>query len=156
MTDYAVVADFFLGMTVHAKTHVDFCNRNYTVHRLDRTMARLASHARVDMWSMAEANEIRKRVNPIPLDFERGLIVVSPRPRHGLNSARQAATVASDASLNRRNTGIFRAPRVFMAELTRDLIHTSVDTMAERDRLNDVGSRRPRTLGQRDGGCSEN
>ena len=151
MTDNAVERRFFLRVTVHAKAHVDFMHRHHAIHRLHRPVTSLAFYPRMYMRPMREAHEVRQRVNAIPLDLERGRRVVRPRPRHRLDAAAgNSVAMASDASRDRWNTRFGRSARILMAVLAGNLVHAGMDAMAEWDRLDDIGTRRPRPLRQRD------
>ena len=156
MTSDAVECRFALRVTIDAKAHVDFDDRHYAIHRLYRAVTVLAFDPGVDMRPMREANEVRHRIYAVPLDFERRLRVIGPRTRHRLDSAgRSVVTVASHASRDRGNSGLRRPARVGMAVLTRDLVDPGVDSMTERDRLNDIRARRPWPLRERNHRASE-
>src|SRR5665213_1162213 len=152
----SVVADkTFLGgaalsVAIHAETHVDLVHRHNAVHGLNRAVAFLALHTSPDMGFMNEAHKIRKRINAIPANFERRLLLVGPWPRDRFDTAEQCTAVTADASFDRRHARIGRASRVLVAVLARNLIDSGVHPMAERDRLLDVGSCCPWTFGDPD------
>jgi hypothetical protein len=156
MTSNAVEGGSALGMAIDAKAHVDFNDWHYAIHRVDRAMTALTLDSGVDMRPMREADEVGQRVHPVPLDFERRLRVVSPGARDWLDSAAgNSVAVASHASRDRWNTRLRRPTRISMAVLTWDLVDPGVDSMTERDWLNDVCARRPRPLRERNHGASE-
>ncbi len=156
MTANAVERRFFLRVTVDAKAHVDFMHRHHPIHRLHRPVTASAFYPRMYMRPMREAHEVGQRVHAIPLDLERGRRVVRPGPRHRLDAAAgYSVTVASDATRDRWNSGLGRSARIGMAELAGNLVHPGMDAMAERYRLDDIGTRRPGPLRQRDSGTAE-
>jgi hypothetical protein len=149
MTSNAVQRRFALRVTIDAKAHVDLDDRDNAIHRLYRTVTILAFDAGVDMRAMGEADEVGHRVYAVPLNFERRLRVIGPRSRHRLDTITAAGnfvTVASDASRDRGNPRLRRSASISMAVLTWDLVDSGMDSMAERDRLDDVRARRPRAL----------
>ncbi len=151
MTADAIERRFFLRVTVHAKSHVDFVHRYHPIHRLHRTVTALAFDTGMYMRPMREAHEVRQRVHAIPLDLERRRRLVSPRPRHRpYPAARNPVAVTSDASRHRRNPRFRRPSRIGMAVLAGNLVHPGMHVMAEWYRLDDVCARRPRPLGQCD------
>jgi hypothetical protein len=151
MTANAIERRFFLRVTVHAKAHVDFMHRHHPIHRLHRPVTALAFYPRMYMRPMREAHEVGQRVHAIPLDLERGRRVVRPRPRHWLDaSASYSVAVASHAPRDRWNSWFRRSARIGMAVLAGDLVHTGMDAMAEWYRLDDIRTRRPGSLRQRD------
>jgi len=157
MTADAVERGFALGVAIDAKAHVDFINGHDAIHGLDRSVTALALDSGVDMRVMREADEVGQRVNPVPVDFERRLRVVGPWTGDWLDSTfGDSVAVASDASRDRWNARLRRPRRVRMAVLTWNLVDPGMDAMTERDRLNDVGTRRPRPLGERDHSAPEN
>src|SRR5262249_50695209 len=139
-----------LRVTFHAEAHVDFLDRGYAIHRLNRTMAGLALQARMDVAPMSELYEIGQSVDSVPSDLDGGLAVIGPRARDRLDTAGDAATVASDAFCHRRYASVVRAPCVFVAVLAGNLVDARVHSMAEGDGLNHVGARQPRTPRQCD------
>jgi hypothetical protein len=150
MTSNAVERRFALRVTIDTKAHVDFDDRHYAIHRLYRAVTVLAFDAGVDVRPMREADEVGHRVDAVPLDFERRLRVIGPRTRHRLDTAsRSVVTVASDASRDCGNPRLRRPARVRMTVLTWDLVDPGVDSVTERDRLNDVRARRPWPLRER-------
>jgi hypothetical protein len=156
MTSNAVERGFALRVTIDAKAHVDLDHRHYAIHRLDWAVAVLAFDAGVDVRPMREANEVGHRVHAVPMDFERRLRVIGPRTRHRLDPAgRSVVTVASHASRDRGNPGLRRPARVCMAVLTWDLVDPRVDSMTERDRLDDICARCPWPLRERNHCASE-
>ena len=156
MTANAVERRFFLRVTLHAKTHVDFMHRHDTIHRLHRPVTSLAFYPRVYMRPMREAHEVGQRVHAIPLDLERSRRVVRPRPSHRLDAAAgYSVAVASHAPRDRWNSGFGRSARIGMAVLAGDLVHAGMDAMAEWDRLDDIRTRRPGPLRQRDRSSAE-
>src|ERR1700730_15645164 len=78
-----------LGMAIHAETHVDLVHRHDPVHGLDRPVAFLALHTSPDRGFVNEAHEIGERVNTVPTDFERRLLVIGPWPRDGLDTTEE-------------------------------------------------------------------
>lgn len=154
MTVNAVKRRVALRVAFHAETHVDFLDRNHAVHRLHRAMALLAGKAGMDMGAMGELDEVRQRVNAVPLNLERRLFPVGPCARDRLDTARRAAPVTPHASRNRRDPRGLRTARVFVAILARDLVDAGVDPMTERDGLDHVGARQPGALRNSDGGDS--
>jgi hypothetical protein len=156
MTSNAIEGGAALGMTIDAKAHVDFHDWHDAIHRLDRAVTALALDAGVDMRPMREADEVGQRVHAVPLNFERRLRVIGPSTRHRLDSAAgNSVAVASDASCDRWNARLRRPARVSMAVLTWNLVDPGVDSMTERDRLNDICARRPWPLRERNGGAAE-
>jgi hypothetical protein len=138
-----------LRMTAHAKAHVYSVNWHDSIHRLHRTMASLTFESGRDMRPMGEFHEVRELIDAVPLDLERWLLMVVPRPRDGLDTAEGAAPVASDASLHRRHARVFRSASVLVTILARDFVHPRMDTVAERNRLDYVGPRQPGAFGEK-------
>src|SRR5258708_6178105 len=156
MTADAIESGAALGMAIDAKAHVDFYCGHDSIHRFDRAVTFLTLDAGMDMRVVREADEVGHRVDAVPLDFERRLSVVGPRPGDGLDSAAgDSAAVASDASRDRWNTGLRRSARSSMAVLTWDLVDPRVNSMTERNGLNDIRTRRPWPLGESDHTASE-
>src|SRR5258705_11044842 len=151
MTGNAVEGGFALGVAIDAEAHVDFINWHDSIHGLDRSVAGLALDSGVDMRVMREADEVGQRVDAVPLDLERWLRVVGPWTGDRLDSTLgDSVAVASDTSRDRWNSGLRRSRRVSMAVLTWNLVDPGVDSMTERDRLNDICARGPWPLGERD------
>jgi hypothetical protein len=148
MTDSAVERRFALRMTVDTEAHVDFMHRHDPIHLLHVAVTFLALDARVDVRSMLEAHEVRQRVHAVPSNLERRLCVVGPRARHRLDTADEPRAMTSDASGYRRSARALRASRILVAVLTGNLMDARVDAMAEGNRLDDIRSRRPGTLGK--------
>jgi len=149
MTGHAVETCFPLRMTIDAKAHVYFLDRNNAIHILNVAVTLLASDAGVDMRAMREFHEIRQSINPVPSNLEGRLGAIRPRPRDRLDSAHDTAAMASHASLDWRNARVLRATRVLMAVLARNMVNPGVDPMAKRDRLDNVHPWQPRPLGKR-------
>ena len=101
MADKTILGGAALDMAIDAKAHVDFMNRHNTIHRFDRSMAFLTRNTSPNMRFMDELHEIGQRINSVPPNLEGRLMVISPRPRNRLNSAKQGAAMASDTSLDR-------------------------------------------------------
>jgi hypothetical protein len=141
-----------LRVTFHAKAHVYSVNWHYSVHRLHRPVASLTGQPRRNMRAMGEFHEIRQLVDAIPLNLERRLLMVSPWPRHRLDTAEGSAPVASHASLHRRDARVLGTARVLVAVLAWDLVHPRVDAVAERNRLYYIGSWQPRAFRKKDNG----
>ncbi len=151
MTAHAVERRFFLRVTVHAETHVDFKRRRHAIHRFHRAVTSLASHPGMNMRPMREAHEVGQRVHAIPLNLERRRRFVRPRPRHRLDSAsRNPVAVASHAFGYRRDARFRRSTCIGMAIRTGNLVHPGVYSMAKWYRLNYVCPGRPWPLRQRD------
>jgi hypothetical protein len=152
MTDKTFLGGAALNVTIDAEPHVDFVDRHDAIHSFDRSMAFLARNTCPDMRFVHELDEVRQRINPIPPNLEGRLMVIGPRPRNRLNAAEQSAAMAPDTSLDRGDSRHRRPPRVFVAVLARDFVNPCMHTVAEGDRLLDVGTRRPRPLrkGDRD------
>src|SRR5215469_15934831 len=148
MADKTFLGRASLDMAIDAETHIDFVDRYYPIHRLDGTMAFLASHTSPYVRLVNELHEIGQRVDTVPASFEWRLVVVGPGPGDRVNSTEQGAAVASNTPLNWRNSGHGRSPRVLMAVLAGDFVNPSMHAMAERDRLLDIGTRRPGSLGK--------
>jgi hypothetical protein len=157
VTGHAVEARLSLRMTLDAKAHVDFLNRHHSIHVLNIAVALLALDTGVNMRAMRKFHEIGQRINPVPSNLERRLSMIVPRPRDRLDSAHDAAAVASYASLDRRDAGVLGAAGVLMAVLARNLVDPCVNPMAERYWLDHVHPGQPRTLGESDHGhaCDE-
>ena len=130
-------------------------DRHHAIHILHIAMTFLALNSGVDVRAMREANEIRQRVHPVPSNLEWRLLLIGPWTRDRRDSTAEPGAMTSDASRNRRNSRGLRAARVLMTILTGNFIDAGVDSMAKRDRLLDIGTRRPWTLGKCDGGKSE-
>src|SRR5215469_1501086 len=154
MADKTFLGGAALDVTINAETHVDFVDRHNSIHSFDRSMAFLAGNAGPDMRLVHELHEIRQRVYPIPANLERRLMSVGPSLSNRLNPAEQSTAVASDTSLYRRGARRRRLPRILVAILARDFIDTCMHTMTKRDRLFDIGTRRPRPLRKGDRGNS--
>jgi len=154
MADKTFLRGAALDVAINAETHIDFVDRHNSVHGFDRSVAFLAGNARPDMRFVHELHEIRQRVYPIPANLERRLMSVGPGLSNWLNPAEQCTAMASDTSLYRRGTRRRRPSRIFVAVLARNFIDTCVHTMAERDRLFDIGTRRPWPLRKGDRGNS--
>jgi hypothetical protein len=151
MTSDAVEGGVALGVAIDAEAHVDFIRGDDSIHRLDWSVTVLALDSGVDMRVMREADEIGQRVHAIPVDFERRLRVVGPWTSDRLDSTfGDSVAVASDASRDRWHARLLGPRRVSMAVLAWDLVDPGVDSMTERDRLNDVRARRPWPLGEND------
>jgi hypothetical protein len=95
-------------------------------------VALLALDTGVDMGRMIEAYEIGQRINPVPSHFKRRLCVIDPgltdrTQRHLLRQARMTA----NTTLDWRHSGVFRAARVFMAELAGNVMVSGVNEMTE-------------------------
>jgi hypothetical protein len=71
MAGKAVPSNVSLCMAVNAEPHVNGLNRFDTIHRLHGTMAGLTGDVRVNVNSMAEPDEGRQYVYPVPTNFER-------------------------------------------------------------------------------------
>ncbi len=69
--------------------------------------------------------------------------MVRPRAGDRLKASKQTVAMAANAALYRRGTGVVRAPGVFVAVLTRDAVDACMDSVAERNRLFDIGAGRP-------------
>jgi len=136
-------------MAVDAETHIDFVHRFNPIHSLNRAVTCLARHSSPDMRFVHEAHEIGKCIDAIPANLENWLGVVGPRPRYRLNPAEECAAMTADAALNWRNSGIGRPPRVLVAVLAGDFINAGMDAMAERNRLLDAFTGRPRPFRKR-------
>src|SRR5712692_8184224 len=149
MADKTVLRGATLGVTIETEAHVDFMHRHHAIHRLDRTVAFLAGDACPDMWFVHEFYEIGQRVNAIPPNFEGRLMVIGPRLSDRLDSAEQATAMTTDAACYRRYSGGGRSASIFMAILAGNLVDAGVHSMAERDGLLDVRTRRPGTLRKR-------
>ncbi len=115
----------------------------------------LALNACIDMGLMGEANEVRKRVDAVPLDLERRPLLIGPRTRHRLDATDQTRAMTSDASRDRWNARGLRPSRILMTVLTGNVIDAGVNAMTERNRLLDIGARRPRPLGNSQGAESD-
>src|SRR5437870_4838819 len=138
MADKTVLRGAALSVTIDAKAHVDFVHRHHPIHRLDRTVALLASNARPDMGFMHEFHEVGQGIDPIPANLERWLMVIGPRLRDRLDSAEQSAAVTADTARHRRHPGGGRPAGVLMAVLAGNLVDAGMDAMAEWNGLLDV------------------
>jgi len=152
MADKTFLGGAALDMAIKAETHIDFVDRYDPVHSFDRSMAFLASNTSPYMRLVYELHEIRQRVDPIPANLERRLMGIGPSLGSWFNPAEQRTAMASDTSLYRRGARGRRLPRILMAVLARNFVDAGMHTMAEGDRLFDIGTRRPWPLGKRD--CS--
>jgi hypothetical protein len=143
-------------MAIDAKVHVDFLDRHDTIHRLHRPVAVLTFDTGVDVRSMGESHKIGKRVNAVPSNFEGRLGVIGPWPSHWLDSSSgDSATVASDASRDRRNARFRRSASKRMTVLAGNFVHAGVNAMAKWNRLDDVVARQPGTFRNGDRGHAQ-
>ncbi len=126
MTANAVEGGFALGVAIDAEAHVDFKGRHDAIHSLDRSVTALALDSCVDMRVMREADD------------------------RLYSTLGDSVAVASDTSRDRWNSRLRRSRRVSVAVLTWNLVDPGVDSMTERDRLNDICARRPWPFGERD------
>jgi hypothetical protein len=96
-------------------------------------MTRLARNARQDVTLVREPHEVREIVHAEPrnrlLPFP-----VSKKP-DDLRLVRRDRQVALSTALNRGNASDRTAPRVRVAQLTRNRIVSGMEAMAERNRL---------------------
>jgi hypothetical protein len=155
MAHCAIERGFAFGMTLDAKAHVDFMHGHNAIHRLNVAVTFLALDAGGDMRLMRKAHEIRQRVDAIPSNLERRPRIIGPWARDLLDATDQGGAVASYASRDRRRTRSLRTPRILMTVLTGNLVDAGVDAMTERDRLFDIGARRPWALRKRQRAESE-
>jgi len=135
MADKTFLGGAAFNMAIDTKTHVDFVYRHHTVHRFHRPVTFLASDSGPYMRLMGELHEIGQRVDPIPANLERGLLVVSPCAGYRRNATEQRAPVASDAALDGRNSRNRRPSSVLVTVLAGDFVDPGVDTVAKRNRL---------------------
>jgi hypothetical protein len=150
MADKAILGSAALDVAIDAETHVDFIDRLDTVHSFNWSMAFLTCHAGPNMRLVNEFHKIGQYVDTIPANFEWRLMVISPSPGDRLDTAQQGATMAPNASLYRGNARHRRPSSVLMAILAGDLVDAGMDTMAEGNRLVDIGTGRPWPLGESD------
>ncbi len=146
MTIDAVERRFALRVTFHAEAHVDFLDRHDSIHSFDRPVTLLTRNAGMNVRAMRESYEVRQRVNAVPSNLERRLLMVAPSPRDRIDSTGNPAAVASNASLNRRHTRSFGAPGVLVTILAGNFVDAGVDAMAERNWLDHVGAWGPGAL----------
>lgn len=143
-------------MAGYAETHIDFDYRTHPIHRLNRAMAGLALNAGMNMRHVPETNKIRKRVDPIPANLKRRSRAIDPRLAHRPQRYLLSdAGVTPLASLDRWHSRVLGPASVLVTILARDLMQPGMNLVTERDRLNNVLKRSPRTLGKERGGDPE-
>jgi len=146
MTGDAIQRRMALRVTFHAKAHVDFYDRDDSIHSLHRSVAVLTGDACVNVRAMREPHEVGQGVNAVPADFEGRPAVIVPGTGDGLDAAGSSTPVASDATRDRRHPRIVGPSRVLVTVLAGNLVYAGVDSMAEWNGLDHVGTRQPRPL----------
>lgn len=146
VTDKTILRSAAFDVAVQAEPHIDLMHWHDAVHGFDRPVTFLARDPGPNMRLMHEPDEVRQRVDAVPANFERRLMVVGPRLGYRLQASEQCAAMTADTPLNRRYTGRLRSAGVLVAVLARNLVNSGMNSVTEGDRLCHIIARCPRTL----------
>src|SRR5256885_17110374 len=117
MADETILGGAALDVAIDTETHVDLIDRHDPVHGFNRPVTFLAGYPCPDVGLVHKFDKVGQRIDTVPPDFERRLMIIGPWACDGLYTAQQRAAMTADAALERAPSSTLRGPYVFMPVL---------------------------------------